>query len=360
MKLNNLDIKTAINKILIIGNLGYVGPVLVRHIRQRDQKAEIAGFDTGFFANCCLDPYELSDQFLDLQIYGDVRNITLDQLQGYELVVYLAAISNDPMGNAFEKATLEINKDSALQAAKMAKEGGARAFVFASSCSVYGAGGNEAKSERSPLNPLTAYARSKIACEEALRALASTEFQVSCLRFATACGASPRLRLDLVLNDFVASAMLKGEIEILSDGSPWRPLIDVEEMCEAIYWAMNRDLSQSDPFLSLNVGFNDWNFTIKDLACEVKKEFPTAQVRINSNAASDKRSYRVDFSLYRSLSGRGTSCKPIGTSIKQIADAIERSGFRNTDFRESFLIRLNTVKQLQQRDHLSQSLWLNH
>src|SRR5450432_1165417 len=212
-------------KILINGNLGYIGPVLARHFRLTEPSATIAGFDSGFFAGCLVDPQRLPETLLDAQRFGDMRSPPVGLYQGSDVVVQLAAISNDPMGNKFERVTTEVNTEAVVRAAREAKAAGVSHFVFASSCSVYGAAGDEAKTEDSPLNPLTAYARSKIAAEEALAPLASPDFIITCLRFATACGVSPRLRLDLVLNDFVAAALATGRITILSDGTPWRPLI---------------------------------------------------------------------------------------------------------------------------------------
>ena len=151
------------------------------------------------------------------------------------------------------------------------------------------------------VNPLTAYARSKVASEKSLAELAGPDFIVTCLRFATACGASPRLRLDLVLNDFVASAVTSGVIKILSDGTPWRPLIDVEDMARAFDWAIDRSASNGGEFLVVNAGSNVWNYQIRELAEAVANAVPGATVEINKNAAPDKRSYRVDFSLFESL-----------------------------------------------------------
>ena len=238
-----------------------------------------------------------------MQVYGDVRSFDPSLLNGVSSVVYLAAISNDPMGNVFEAQTLAINKNCAVDIARLAKEAGVDSFVFASSCSTYGFGGDEAKSEGDVVNPLTAYAKSKLGAERELSKIATDAFRVSCLRFATACGASPRLRLDLVLNDFVACALLNSRITILSDGSPLRPLIDVKDMSQAILWAMSRPVKSGGPDLVVNVGCNEWNFSVLEIAQCVKKKFPNIELEINENAEPDKRSYKVDFSLYKTLAG---------------------------------------------------------
>jgi nucleoside-diphosphate-sugar epimerase len=344
------------SRTLIVGNLGYIGPVLTKFLALERPASSLIGYDNAYFSGCLIDPFNSTDHLLDIQIYDDVRNVTAEQLAGIDSVIYLAAISNDPMGNVYEIPTAQINADSAVTFAKLAKQSGAKTFVFASSCSVYGAGGDQAKDEQSSLNPLTAYAKSKIDCENLLKSIASQDFVITCLRFATACGASPRLRLDLVLNDFVASAMLKKEIEILSDGTPWRPLIDVEEMCKAILWALERSEKDGGAYLAVNAGFDDWNYTIKDLAYAVKSVFKDTAVKINTNAAPDKRSYRVDFSLYRSLAINNRSHKSIETTIAEIVSNIEDSTFRVVDFRNSHLIRLNTLNNLRQKGRLNSKL----
>ena len=348
------------HRILIIGNLGYIGPILVKHLKAIDSNCYLIGLDTGYFAGCLIDPYVSFDQQLDKQLYGDVRSFDKNDLPDVDSVIYLAAISNDPMGNVYEKPTSDINYKSAIELANYYKTRNARSFVFASSCSVYGAGGDIAKRESDSLNPLTAYARSKIDAETDLQKAADNKFSITCLRFATACGASPRLRLDLVLNDFVASAILKKEIEILSDGMPWRPLIDVEDMCRAISWAKDR-LIENNPFLAVNVGFDSWNYRIKDLAMAVRKELKGVEVRINQNAAPDKRSYRVDFSLYRTLTPFNQQPKSLEATISELIENIKSSGFCAEDFRKSHLIRLNTLNQLRIKNRINESLfWTTH
>ena len=214
-------------RILITGSMGYVGPILTRHLRQKFPDAELIGFDTAFFAHNLTGAARLPESLLDRVHFGDIRNFPPELLDGVDAVVHLAAISNDPMGKEFEGVTEAINEKASVALAQMAEQRGVGRFVFASSCSIYGAAEGRPKRESDALNPLTAYARSKVAMENALRASNAGEMTVTCLRFATACGMSDRLRLDLVLNDFVASALATGEITVLSDGTPWRPLIDV-------------------------------------------------------------------------------------------------------------------------------------
>ena len=192
-------------RILVLGNQGYIGPVVTAYLHKQDV-GTVYGLDTGFFAHC-LTTEDITPEFgLHTQFFKDVRDVVEEDLENFDALVYLAAISNDPMGDEFEKPTEEINQIAARRIAKIASKLGTKHFVFASSCSVYGAADGK-QNENSLLNPLTTYAQSKINTEKELQSLASQNFKITCLRFATACGWSPRLRFDLVLNDFVASAI---------------------------------------------------------------------------------------------------------------------------------------------------------
>ncbi len=343
--------------VLVLGNLGYIGPVLSKHLRQAFPEAVLIGFDTAFFQGCLLDPYDSAEHSMHHQIYGDIRNFPAELLQGVDCVVALAAISNDPMGKLYERPTHEINADAIVAVAAQAKAAGVQRFIFASSCSVYGAGGDKPKNEQSEVNPLTAYAISKINCEKGLEKLASDQFIVSCLRFSTACGYSPRLRLDLVLNDFVASAFMHKRIDILSDGTPWRPLIDVTDMSRAIEWAAIRDPKQSANFLAINVGAEEWNYTIKALADAVAEHLGNVQVSFNKEAPPDKRSYRVDFSLFRKLAPNHQPLKTLHQTIQDLLEGFKTSGFAQADFRNGHLIRFNTLKTLANRHAINDDLY---
>lgn len=330
--------------VLITGNMGYVGPCVAAHLRSLYPTARLLGFDTGYFAANLLGCRLLPELQLDAQYFGDVRDLTPSALEGVHAVVHLSAISNDPMGNAFERVTTEINRDATLAIASAAREAGVRHFVFASSCSVYGFAEDGPRTEGSEVRPLTAYARSKVGSEEGLRGLAGPGFGVTCLRFATACGASPRLRLDLVLNDFVASAMASGTIRILSDGSPWRPLICVGDMARAIDWAIGR--TAGGDFLVVNAGSNAWNYQVRDLAEAVAEAIPGTKIEINPNAAPDKRSYKVDFSLFSSLAPDYQPLETLSSAIGGLVSLLESAGFRDTDFRQSPYMRLNMLSRL--------------
>jgi nucleoside-diphosphate-sugar epimerase len=341
-------------KILITGNAGYVGPAVVRHLRTTRPTATLIGYDAGFFFDCLTRQGPVPEVALDVQHFGDVRAIGPEHLVGVDAVVHLAAISNDPMGNLFEAVTLKVNRDASVRVAKLAKEAGAKAFVFASSCSVYGAAGEAARTEESQTMPLTAYARSKVETETAIAPLAGPGFKVSALRFATACGMSDRLRLDLVVNDFVACAVATGKITILSDGTPWRPLIHVEDMARAIDWAISRPTGGD--FLSVNVGRDDWNYQVKELAAAVKAVLPGVDVSVNTNAAPDKRSYRVSFEKFRGLAPDHQPRWNLDGTVRQLVEGLNAMHFKDAEFRSSRLMRLTVLKELRAAERLDAEL----
>jgi nucleoside-diphosphate-sugar epimerase len=349
----------AMMKILITGNMGYIGPCVVKHLRFCYPDAQLAGLDMGYYANCLTNAAILPECKVDIQYFADVRKIPSDILQDVDAVVHLAAISNDPMGNKFENATLDINYRASINLAKMAKAAGVKTFVFASSCSMYGSAEDQPRTEKSPLNPLTAYAKSKVYTERELEPLAEKDFKATSLRFSTACGMSERLRLDLVLNDFVAGAVASKKITILSDGSPWRPLINIKDMARAIEWAIGRKTSNGGNFLAVNVGCDTWNFQVKDLAFAVKKVIPQVEVSINKNAEPDKRSYRVDFSLFKKLAPHHQPKVDLKSAIEELRDGLQDMGFANENFRNSQLMRLKVLTHLRDADLLNEKLeWI--
>ena len=347
-------------KILIVGNMGYVGPVLTRHLRRAYPDAFLIGFDAGLFAHCLIGSSPLPEIYLDRQIFGDIRRIDKTVLEGVDAVVNLAAISNDPMGNRFEEATLAINYKAAVDLAALAKRAGVQTYVFASSCSVYGCAEEGAKQESSKLDPLTAYAKSKVRAEEELVLMADERFTVTCLRFATACGMSDRLRLDLVLNDFVAGALIHKKIVVMSDGSPWRPLINVKDMARAIEWGITRLAEEGGNGLVVNVCSNEWNCQIKDLANAVAQTIPGVEVSINKNAQPDKRSYRVSSDLFQQLAPKFQPLSDLRSTILELKEGLERSGFRDQAYRESNYMRLIVIDKFRQAGLLTENLEWSH
>ena len=346
-------------KILITGNMGYIGPSVVEQLRASYPESTLVGFDIGYYGNCITSAEVLPECRVNLQYFGDMRQFPEEVLNGVGAIVHLAAISNDPIGNRFEEVTLDINYRSSVNLAKKAKEAGVKAFVFASSCSMYGSAEDSARTEKSPLNPLTAYAKSKVYTEKDLETLADRGFKVTCLRFATACGWSERLRLDLVLNDFVAGAVASKRITILSDGTPWRPLINVKDMARAIGWAISRDVVNGGEFLAVNVGSDEWNYQVRDLATAVATVIPGVDVSINKDGQPDKRSYRVNFDLFRKMAPAHQPAVSLTDSIRHLKKGLELIGFKDGEFRNSKFMRLLILKELQEKGLLDDKLqWI--
>ena len=343
-------------KILITGNMGYIGPCVVQRLRVSYPDATLIGLDMGYFANCLTNAEILPECNVDVQYFADVRQFPKDLLTGVDAVVHLAAISNDPMGNTFEEVTYDINYRSSIELAKKAKEAGVKKFVFASSCSMYGFADDAPRTETSPLNPLTAYAKSKVFTERDLENLADQKFVITSLRFATACGMSERLRLDLVLNDFVACAVASKKITILSDGTPWRPLINVKDMARAIEWAIKRKVTDGGEFLAVNTGSNEWNYQVRDLAEAVAKVIPYIDISINKNAQPDKRSYRVSFDLFKKLAPDYQPEVDLITAIKDLKSGLEAMKFRDDNFRDSQFMRLKVLTHLRNKGLLTEKL----
>jgi nucleoside-diphosphate-sugar epimerase len=343
-------------RILVTGNMGYIGPCVVEHLRETRPEAELVGLDTGFFAQCLTGTTLLPERRLDCQYFGDVRDVPTTALEGAQAVVHLAGVSNDPIGTSFETATLEVNHGASVELARAAKAAGARSFVFASSCSVYGLAEDGMRTEESETGPLTAYATSKLLAEHDLAELADGSFSVTSLRFATACGMTDRLRLDLVLNDFVAGAHAFGKVTLLSDGSPWRPLIHVRDMARAIDWALERPAQQGGAFLALNTGSDEWNYQIRELADAVASIVPGVEVSVQEDAAPDSRSYKVSFARFRELAPHHQPQVSLRGAIEDLSAGLERMGFADRDFRNSTLVRLRVLNDLREGGFVTDEL----
>jgi nucleoside-diphosphate-sugar epimerase len=343
-------------RLLITGNMGYVGPVLVKYLNARHSDMHISGLDTGYFAACLTTKGDLPECRISIQHFADTRHYPEIILKGQDAVVHLAAISNDPMGNTFQQVTAEVNSQASIRLAAAARAAGIRSFVFASSCSIYGSAESEPRKETADVNPLTEYARSKVRTEEKLKQLAGPDFTVTSLRFATACGMSDRLRLDLVLNDFVAAAISSKKIVIFSDGSPWRPLINVHDMARAIDWAMHRTGENGGHYLAVNVGSDAWNYQVRDLAAAVARIVDGTQIVVNENAQPDKRSYKVDFSLFRQLAPEHQPQKDLPGTIRELQQGLRMINFNDAGFHQSDLIRLHKLSRLKESGLLNEQL----
>jgi nucleoside-diphosphate-sugar epimerase len=346
-------------KILITGNMGYVGPAVMKQLRRAYPSSILIGIDTGYFAHCLTTRAPLPECQADVQYFGDVRKLPESLLEGVDAIVHLAALSNDPIGNRYEEITIDINYRASVELAWRAKRAGVMSFAFASSCSVYGSAESGARNEDSAVNPLTAYARSKVMTETELRQLADSAFKVTALRFATACGMSDRLRLDLVLNDFVACAVSSGKITILSDGTPWRPLINVKDMARAFEWAVGRAVSNGGNFVLVNAGSSGWNYQVRELAEAVARVIPRTDVSVNKDAQPDKRSYRVDFSRFESLAPNHQPACTLEDTIAELKAGLEAIGFRDRAFRDGWMIRLKMLDKLREDGLLNERLEWN-
>ena len=344
-------------KVLITGNMGYIGSVLIKYLREKYHGLCINGFDAGYFGHCLTNASRIPESRVDIQYMGDIRQFPGDILDGIDVVIHLAAISNDPIGSRFEAVTQSINISASRKLVAEAKKRGVGHFIFASSCSLYGTASDTARVESDALNPISIYARSKAEMEKILDSYADNCFKTISLRFATACGMSDRLRLDLVLNDFVASAVLNGTIQVLSDGTPWRPLIHVRDMARAIDWALHRDLTSQDKSIILNVGSDQWTYQMRDLAHEVANVISNANVEINTNAQADDRSYKVDFSEFKQ---RAPSYQPKVTfqeAVIELCEGVSAICDNPADFRNSDMIRLKCLERHIKNKQLTNDLY---
>lgn len=286
-------------RVLVTGHQGYIGTVMVPILREAGH--EVVGLDSGYFADCVLgDPPE------DAPGVGgpsplDLRDVTIENLAGIDAVVHLAALSNDPLGALSPEITYQINHEASVRLAQLAKEAGVSRFLYASTCSVYGSAGDDLVNEDAPLRPLTPYADSKVRVEDALLEMADSGFAPVFLRNATAFGYSPRLRADIVVNNLVGHAVFNGDVRVMSDGTPWRPLVHVRDIAAAFAECLVAP-RESIYCEAYNVGTEANNLTVDRIARSVVDAVPGAQLNITGETGADPRSYRVDFSrLHRKL-----------------------------------------------------------
>jgi nucleoside-diphosphate-sugar epimerase len=327
-------------KVLVTGHHGYIGSVLTPLVR--DAGHDVVGLDTFFYRDC---DFGAPNEFAPARTV-DIRDVQPSDLEGFDAVVHLAALSNDPLGDLNESLTYDVNRDASVSLARAAKEAGVSRFVFASSCSMYGAAAEEeALAESAPLRPLTPYAESKVRAEEALRELAGDGFAPVSMRNATAYGVSPRLRLDIVLNNLVAWAHTTGAIRLQSDGTPWRPLVHIGDIARATLALLDAPADQvrGEAF---NIGTAQQNYRIRDLAEIVKRRLPHCEITFAEGASPDPRSYRVDFSKFAS---RFPACHLEWTAERgadELATAYEQIGLAADELQGQRFIRLGRLKRL--------------
>lgn len=337
-------------RILLTGHKGYIGAVAAPMFRAAGH--EVVGMDTDLYAGC--DFGDLDANFPEVR--KDLRNLVAEDLDGFDAVVHLAALSNDPLGNFDKSLTYDINHKASVKLAELAKKAGVKRFVFASSCSTYGAAGDTLLDETASLNPVTAYGESKVWVERDVTQLASDDFSPTFMRNATAYGASPRLRLDIVLNELVAYAHTTGHILIKSDGTPWRPIVHIRDIIGAMISVLDapRHVIHNQTF---NVGRSDENYRIRELAEIVAETVPGCQIEYAPGGGPDKRCYRVSCEKIRQIL---PNFRPQWTARKgaqELYDAYRAIGLTKEDLKGDRYLRINRIQRLLDRAKLDGSLF---
>jgi nucleoside-diphosphate-sugar epimerase len=317
-------------RVLVTGNHGYIGSVMVPMLQAHG--FEVAGLDSDLFEDCVFGDASVSGAISKIEYTRkDIRDVELSDLRGFDAVAHLCALSNDPLGNLNPRVTYEINHEGSVKLAKLAKEAGVSRFVLSSSCSVYGASTADIVNEESEVKPITPYAISKVLAERDISKLADSTFCPVFLRSSTAYGLSPMLRFDLVVNNFVAWSFTKGIVLLKSDGSAWRPFVHIEDISRAFIAALNASRDEVCNQI-INVGKNEENYRIREVAEIVKQTVPGSQIRYVEGAEPDSRSYRVEF---EKISNILPDFKPewtVSLGAKQLFEAYKKVGLLVEEF----------------------------